>query len=193
MNRNWHVFEREQVWTIVRAFAHAQYHRALFRLHILRWLALSLGFWTALLAAYIVLDRAGLGWVGSLCIAAWLAVTIPQAVLQLRLISDVAGYAFTGRLRFFPAFQQALTREPGARPPLWAQVWAAAGITFPLSGLALWCYGVLLRLPYPTLATEPATAAQRRSYPHAGRPVRGAQRAYWHRLSTRLAGAVATL
>ena len=165
--------ERQFVWRVLRIFVREQYERALFRLHILRWLTLSLGFWTALLAGYVVLDRAGLGWLGGVAIGAWLALTLPQAGLQLRLILDVARYGATGRMVFFPRFLQVLERERelwGARrPPLWAQLLAAAGITFPLSGLALWCLGVLVRAPQSAcvLAPAPASPARPRASPRS--------------------------
>ncbi len=180
-----------------KAFVRFQVARGVFRLQILRLAVTPLAFWTLVGAGYIWMDRRGLGIVVGGAVLAWVVLMLPPFLLQLGLIVDVLNYGLTGRVLVFPIFKGATDRararkqEAGMKgTPVLARLSAYAGLTSPFSGLALWCYGVLMRVPAAEYALESVKADEHATVVLAPKREswRGAQREYWNVLGESTTG-----
>jgi len=136
---------------VYRAFGRLQVARLFFRLQLVIKATVAVAFWVGMAALYIRADQAGLGWAVIVLAAAWALLVIPHMIFEASIVLDAVGYFLTGRARVYAWLQNLPALEEGdqsaKRASRLAFVISIAGLTSPLNALAVWCYGVLLRVP----------------------------------------------
>ena len=133
-------------------FLHYQRARVEVRLKAVTRAAISAVFWTGAIAGLTWLNYYNLRVVGTTLLTAWIAISIPAVLLQAGLILDVLNYVLTRHSLVLPFLHQTLQnntdeREHGALEKAWCALTHLAVVTSPLSGVATWCYQVLIALP----------------------------------------------